>query len=154
MDWIKDFLRPEYIWVLIGLFFLLLEIFLPGLIVFFFGLGALLVAAMCFFIDVSVNLQLVVFVISSILMLIILRKWLQGIFVGHVYSEQAGSEDLSDFVGKKVIVQEKIVPPQSGTVEFNGVSWKAQADVPVEVGQMVQITGRDSLTLIVKPLDS
>ena len=49
MDFIKDFLKPEVIWCLVGLVLLLLEFILPGLIIFFFGLGAWVVAAVCLF---------------------------------------------------------------------------------------------------------
>ena len=40
VDWIKDFMKPEIIWVLVGLLLLLMEFAVPGLIIFFFGLGA------------------------------------------------------------------------------------------------------------------
>jgi len=35
VDWIKDFLRPELIWFLVGLVLLIMEFMLPGLIIFF-----------------------------------------------------------------------------------------------------------------------
>ncbi len=152
MEWIKDFLKPEVIWALVGLILLLLEFAVPGLIIFFFGVGAWVVAAVCLFVDISVNVQIIIFLVSSIVLLVSLRKWLRGIFVGHTYSKQDASQDLSDHIGQKVIVQEKIVPPQSGTVELHGVKWNARASTVIEAGQMVEVIGQESITLIVKPL--
>ncbi|MBC8378858.1 MAG: NfeD family protein [Planctomycetes bacterium] len=152
MDWFKDFLKPEFIWALIGLILLMMEFAAPGLIVFFFGIGAWIVALICLFADISVNTQLVIFLISSIALLLVLRKWIRGIFVGHVYSKQNAGEDLQEFVGHKVLVNNAIIPPQTGSVELNGVDWKAQADCEIQAGKMVEIVGRDNLTLIVKPL--
>ncbi|MHC4858277.1 MAG: hypothetical protein ACYTBY_11000 [Planctomycetota bacterium] len=45
MDWIKDFMKPEFIWAMVGLILLLLEFALPGLIIFFFGVGAITTVA-------------------------------------------------------------------------------------------------------------
>ena len=39
METLKDFLKPEIIWFLIGILLLIMELFVPGLIVMFFGLG-------------------------------------------------------------------------------------------------------------------
>lgn len=152
MDWFKDFLKPEFIWALIGLILLLMEFTVPGLIIFFFGVGAWVVAAVCLFTNISVNMQLVIFLVSSVLLLLALRKWIRSVFVGHVYSRQNAGEDLHEFVGHKVLVKNAIIPPQTGSVELNGVDWKAQADCQIQSGQMVEIVRRDNLTVIVKPL--
>lgn len=154
VDWIKDFMKPEFIWILVGLILLLMEFALPGLIIFFFGIGAWIVATVCFFADISINTQLIIFIVSSVVLLLVLRKWLRGIFVGHTYSKQAGSQDLNDLIGQKVTVKEKIEPPYTGSVELHGVTWKAAAETAIEAGQLAEVTDQDSLTLTVKPLDT
>jgi membrane protein implicated in regulation of membrane protease activity len=93
VDWIKDFMKPEFIWAMVGLILLLLEFTLPGLIIFFFGVGAWIVAATCFFVDISVDAQLVIFIVSSVVLLLALRKWLKSVFVGH---RRAGNRHTSD----------------------------------------------------------
>jgi len=154
VDWIKDFMKPEFIWAMVGLILLLMEFAVPGLIIFFFGVGAWIVAATCFFVDINTNTQLVIFIVSSVVLLLALRKWLRSIFVGHTYSKQAGTQDMNDMIGQKVIVTKKIDPPQSGAVELHGVKWTATAETDIEIGQLVEITGQESLTLIVKPLET
>lgn len=153
MDWIKDFMKPEFIWAMVGLILLLMEFMLPGLIIFFFGVGAWIVAATCFFIDdVSVNIQIIIFIVSSLVLLLALRKWLRSVFVGHTYSKQAGTQDINDSVGEKVTVTKTINPPQTGAVELHGVKWNAAAETTIEAGQLAEITGQDNLTLTVKSL--
>jgi len=153
MEWLKDFLRPEFIWALVGLFLLLLEFVAPGLIIFFFGIGAWIVALACLFWDISINVQLIVFIVSSVVLLFALRKWLKGAFMGHVYSKQPDGEDLKEYIGQKVTVTETISPPHAGKVEVNGVEWKAAAESEIPASRMVEVTGRDSLTLTVKPIE-
>jgi membrane protein implicated in regulation of membrane protease activity len=152
MDALKDFLRPEIIWFVVGLVLLLLELALPGLIVAFFGVGAWIVAIVCLVRDISLNTQLLIFIGSSILSLLLLRRWLKGIFMGHIVSKQDIRENLEEFVGKKAVVKEKIVPKAGGRVEFHGTDWAAEADVEVPEGAVVEIIGKDNITLKVKAL--
>lgn len=152
MDAIKDFLRPEIIWFLAGLVLLLLEFILPGLIIAFFGVGAWIVAFVCLITDIGINTQLIIFIISSVLCLSCLRKWLKGVFLGHTGSKQDLKENLEEFRGQKAVVKEKIVPKAGGKVEFHGTNWLAQADEEIAEGAMVQIIGKDNITLKVKSL--
>ena len=49
METLKDFFKPELIWILVGIILFVMEFGVPGLIVFFFGVGACAVAVVCFF---------------------------------------------------------------------------------------------------------
>ena len=151
MDW-KEFLKPEYIWAFIGVFLLILELFIPGLFIFFFGVGALTVAVICAFAGIGINVQLILFIVISVILLVVLRNWLKGVFLGFTRSKQDSSQNLSDFIGEKVVVQQTIAPFQPGIVELHGVNWKARADVSISAGQVVEIVGNDNLTLVVKPI--
>ncbi len=70
-----DFL-PEIIWFVVGIFLLFLEFILPGVIICFFGAGAILTAILTW-IGLLPNLasQLIFFLVSSLLLLIFLRKY-------------------------------------------------------------------------------
>ncbi|MHC5083344.1 MAG: NfeD family protein [Planctomycetota bacterium] len=153
MDWMKDFMEPKFIWAIVGLVLLLMEFALPGFVIFFFGIGAWVVSGVCFFLEPSLNVQLIIFVVSSVFLLLTLRKLLQSVFVGHTSSKQKGNVDLQDIIGHHVVVRDEIVPPLPGSVELNGVKWKALANVKIEAGQVVEVVDQDSITLIVKPLD-
>jgi membrane protein implicated in regulation of membrane protease activity len=151
-DSIKEYLKPELIWFLVGLLLLLLEFAMPGLIVFFFGVGACIVAIVCLVTQISLNTQLIIFIVSSILSLLLLRRWLKGVFLGHTTSKQNLQENLEDFVGQRAVVKQKIVPKVGGKVEFHGTNWEARADQEIPEGTVVEIIGKENITLKVKAL--
>lgn len=153
MDAIKDFLKPELIWFLVGLVLLVFEFIMPGLIIGFFGVGAWIVAIICLlsaYVTGSINAQLIIFIIASVLSLLLLRKWLKGIFIGHVKSKQDMTEDLDEFIGERVVVKAKIAPKAGGKVELHGTNWEAEADEEIAEGTVVEIVAKDNLTLKVK----
>jgi len=152
MDAIKNLLKPELVWFLIGLILLISEFMLPGLIIFFFGVGACIVAFLCLITDIGINAQLGIFIVSSVLSLLCLRRWLRGIFMGHIVSRQDMTENLEEFIGQKAVVKERITPKAGGKVEFHGTDWTAQADEEIAEGTVVQIVGKDNITLKVKAL--
>jgi membrane protein implicated in regulation of membrane protease activity len=152
MDAIKEFLKPEIIWILIGLVLLIMEFMLPGLIIAFFGVGAIVVAIVCLITDISVEAQLIIFIVSSVLSLLCLRSWLKGIFIGHVKGRQDITEDIEEFVGERAVVVEKITPKARGKVELHGTNWTAEADVEIAEGAAVEVIAKNSLTLRVKTL--
>jgi membrane protein implicated in regulation of membrane protease activity len=140
MDTIKDFLRPEIIWFLVGLVLLIMEFILPGLIIAFFGVGAWIVALVCLITDIGINTQLIIFIVASVLSLLCLRRWLKGVFLGHTVSKQNLKENLEEFIGQKAVVKEKITPKAGGKVEFHGTDWEAEADE--EIAEGVKLLGR------------
>ena len=79
---LSRFLNPALIWALVGLGLLLAEFAIPGLVVFFFGIGALVVAIVCVFAKVSLDIQLIIFIVASVALLLSLRRWLKTVFLG------------------------------------------------------------------------
>jgi membrane protein implicated in regulation of membrane protease activity len=140
------------VWFLVGLLLLVLELSLPGLIVGFFGIGAWVVAIVCLMTDIGINAQLIIFIVASVLSLLLLRKWVKGVFLGHAGAKQDLTHDLEEFVGQRAVVTEKIVPKAGGKVEFHGSHWEAQADQEIAEGAIVEIVGKDNITFKVKAL--
>jgi membrane protein implicated in regulation of membrane protease activity len=152
MEFLKDFLRPEIIWFLVGIALILAEFIVPGLVIIFFGIGACIVGSICFFVEISLNTQLIVFIATSVVSLGLLRQWLKGIFIGHVKEKQELTEDMREFIGEKAIVQKKITCSLAGKVEFHGTNWIAEAAEDIEAGAVVEIVGKENITLKVKPV--
>ena len=98
----------------------------------------------------SLIVQIIIFITSSVLSLIFLRKTFSKLFRGNV----SGDKVLKDeFIGKKALVIHEIVPDSlNGKVEFNGTNWEAKSDIFIEKGTVVEIIERKDLKLIVKPL--
>jgi len=150
MDNLKDLLKPEIIWFVLGLILLILELSMPGLIIFFFGVSACFVGLLCLIFNLSLNAQLVIFILSSIASLMLLRRHVRKIFRGHVKEEQNSNENLKDFLGEKAKVIQKITPKENGKVELHGTNWTAAADEEISKGTPVEIVGKDNLTLKVR----
>jgi membrane protein implicated in regulation of membrane protease activity len=143
----NDFLNNAVVWFGIGLAFFLLEFVLPGFILFFFGAGAWIVAIMTLFLNVSLNVQLLVFLGSSILSVLLFRNWVkQKIGMTPILGNTLEDE----FIGKMAKAETPISPGTNGRVEFKGTLWDAYSDDRISAGENVLITGNESILLIVK----
>lgn len=146
-----QWLSPAVIWFITGIVLLVFEIILPGFFLFFFGIGAWIVGIMCLIFDFSIELQLLVFSVSSVILLISLRKYLKRTFIGKI----AGEDEkiiLDDYAGSRGKVIEDINPPERGKVEVHGVKWNAESNVPIKAGETVEVVNKNNLTLIVKQI--
>ncbi len=139
---------PAVIWFLIGLGLLLLELVLPGLVILFFGAGAWVTALACVIHDFSLNWQILIFLVASLLGLVLLRKYLKRKF----FDKKKGEieEQLEEFIGKKAQAIEDF-KDGNGKVEFKGTHWMARCETPVKKNQWLIIVSKDSLILEVKP---
>ena len=151
-DNMKEWLKPQLIWFSVGLIFLVLEFAIPGLITVFFGIGAWIVAILCLLLDISLNTQLFIFIVSSVVLLVALRKWLKTFSAGRDAPSQFEAETLEAFLGKKAIVTKEITRNMKGKVEFRGTYWDAEADETIPEGASVEILDKDNITLLVKLL--
>lgn len=148
-------MSPVLLWFIVGLVLVIGEIFIPGLIIIFFGAGAWITAlAQALGLIESFNEQLLVFLFSSVLSLVIFRRHGQRYFEGRVSGELPPFESIDDFKGGRALVTATITPKRvGGKVEFNGTIWDAEADVELTAGATVQVIARNNLTLKVKPLN-
>jgi membrane protein implicated in regulation of membrane protease activity len=143
----ESFLNAAVIWIIIGFVLFLLEFVLPGLILFFFAVGAWIVAILCLFLDLSINEQLIIFLISSVVTILLLRKWLSKI----LWKRKHSTELLEDeFLGKTAKAETAISPGENGKVDFKGTTWQAASEDTIEKGENVIIIGNESILLHVK----
>ncbi|MBW2624528.1 MAG: NfeD family protein [Deltaproteobacteria bacterium] len=151
MDFLKELLNMKLLWFLAGLILFIAEFINPGVILIFFGIGAWLVCAIIFFIDLSLNVQLIIFLLASVLTLVFLRK----LFKRYIYRVEAGAagtdELLDEFINHKATAETDISPSKTGKVSFRGTTWEAEADLDIPKGSTVWIVGKDSITLKVIP---
>ncbi|MCF7972461.1 MAG: NfeD family protein [Phycisphaerae bacterium] len=151
-EWIKAYLHPELIWFLVGLVMLLLEFALPGLIIFFFGVGAWIVAGLCFFFPaLAMKWQLLIFLVTSVVCLLVLRKLLKRVFFGRIVGDPSGLEYADENIGKEAMVETRIAPHAPGKIELNGTLWEAVSEHTIEADTTVRIVAKDNLTFTVKP---
>ncbi len=150
----NHFFTPELLWVLAGIAMLFLELFMPGLVIIFFGGGALLTAlATALGLTPTPAAQLVFFLASSLLLLALLRRLLQKVFRGRVLEGQA-EHGFEVEVGRVVEVREAIEPrAERGKVFYQGALWPARATTPIAAGDSARIVGRDNITLLVEAVE-
>ncbi len=140
------------IWLAIGVGFILAELMAPGFIVIFFGIGALIAGATAFF-GSTIQMQIVVFGVSSLALILLLRRFMAPIFLGSSAVESDADEEIDNAIGAVAEVSETITPPQRGRIKYQGTFWAAEAEEEIEAGAMVRIISRhqqDSNTFTVK----
>lgn len=140
------FYNAAVIWFIAGFIFFLLEFVVPGLILFFFAVGAWIVALLSLFVDLSINTQLILFLGSSLVTILLFRKWVKKI----IWTKKYVSEIEDEFIGKTGFAETTIGPHQNGKVAFKGTNWDARSEDTIEKGEAVTIIGNESILLIVK----
>ena len=117
------FSRPEIFWFILGLGLFLLELVMPGFIIFFFGLGAWITALVCLTGNPGTNLQIIIFALSSAVLLVALRRIIQKKFLS---SNSTSSDNVEDeFTGKEALAKVDFGGIKKGKVEFKGTTWTA-----------------------------
>lgn len=107
-------------------------------------------AIICLIFDIGINFQVAVFTFSSVLLLLLLRRYLRKQFFSE---DKSVVETLADeFVGKTAVVESDIKKGYPGKVSFKGTTWTALSDITIKKGQLAEITGKESINLIVKPI--
>ena len=143
------FSKPELVWFIIGLVLFLLELVLPGFVIFFFGVGAWVTALLCLIANPGINLQAIVFAVTSVLSLVLLRKMIQRRFF---YSKDELSKDVEDeFTGREAVATMDFKPGHTGKVEFKGTTWKAESTESIVKGQTVIIKSKENFKLVIEP---
>ena len=137
-------------WIVTGLFMILLELFLPGMVLGFLGSSALIVAALVWWgwLDTWVS-ALTAWFILSLVLLLTLRGLFQR-FVGGESRRQSTDEE-RDAYGAIVDVVETITPEQQGRIHYRGSTWQAVCyDGTIEAGAKAKLIYRENLAWVVE----
>lgn len=123
------------------------EALTTGMVTIWFMAGALL-ALICRFMNLSVITQVLVFIISSFLFLILTRPLIKKYFNSKKVQTNADS-----LIGKTAIVIKPIQPYNTGLVKIQGQTWtavNANNNCPIEDNEEVIVIGIEGVKLIVK----
>ncbi len=143
------FVHPALYWLIIGVLLFFLEFALPGFIMFFFAVAALLTALAAWLFPIPIAWQLVIFIGSSVVSLLLLRKRLQQ---RPLPAEDEESEaDVAGAVpGDRGVVSGTIAPPAEGRIKYAGSFWRATADESIEEGEIVAVVRQKGLVVHVE----
>ena len=139
---------PALIWATLGVIFLIAELATLTFILCFLGVGAIIVSLTAWIgLTPGINSQLVVFSISSVLMMLLFRKTAKGLFFG-------SNDPSPDYMGQKVKVIKAIPVGGEGTIEYRGSDWIAfsdDADI-INEDDTVEIVAIEGIRVKVKSL--
>ncbi len=144
------FFDPWLLWLLIGVVCIGAELLIPGLVIIFFGFGAILTALISLvpFVATTLWLQLIIFVVCSVLSLIILRRKFTPIFKGSVFMPEKGDAVPASSYAEVV---EAMSEKKEGRIKYNGTTWNAASTSgEIEVGERVKVLKKEGLTYIVE----
>jgi inner membrane protein len=147
-------LDPAIYWLTIGVILFVLELVVPGFVLFFFAVGAMLSALVAWLIPTtSIAWQLGLFIAASLGTLLSLRGFIQKQFFASAPNKDGEDVDMSFAVpGDRGVVCNTIVPPAEGRINYAGSSWRAIADEKIEEGAIVSIICRRGLIIHVKKI--
>jgi len=139
-----------WIWILLGLALLVVEIAIPGgIIMLFFGLSAMIVGVLVALgVGGPLWLQAVLFSLLSVVSLLALR----GPILRRMTSTDSAADKVDSFAGKQAVILSDIAPGAEGRAELRGTSWTAQnvGDSPLSAGQKCTVDRVDGLKLYVR----
>jgi len=124
-------------WIIIGIILVTAEIFVPIFVVIWFGVSAIIIGFIDYFLKISFQIELSLWIILSILFTISWFKFFREKTLTH-----SGQSDNSYDI--KGVVVEKIELGQRGVVKFDGPilgdsKWIAISDNKLDVGVRIEI---------------
>lgn len=135
------------LWTILGLVFVIAEIFTAGFAVLCFSFGCA-AAAICAALDLSLSWQTMSFAVFSALAFIFVRPLVLRYLMP---KKKVTRTNTSALIGRVVRVTETINEAyNTGTVSFDGTEWRAVADTVIPKGEKVEITAVNSTIVTVQ----
>ena len=137
----------QWIWLALGVIFMIVEIITPGFWFFSFGLGAIVTGLLARFLPLPA--QLAVFAVSTTISFLLMKK-----FAGALLKpNDSAKSNVFALIGKTGTITKTIQPHQKGYVKIEGEEWSAKSekdDVTIEVGSLVKVLNLEGNKLIVE----
>jgi len=139
-------------WLILGGLLIFLEVFIPGAILSFLGLSALIIGGLLHFQMISGFLySMILWFILSIVFILFLRSFVLR-FMPSVTEKQETCEE-KHAEGSIVEVLERITPHGNGRIRFRDTSWEAHSEETLEKGAFAKIIASKDNGWIVGPID-
>ena len=132
------------LWFLVFLGLLLIELLTVNLVSIWFVVGSIAALITSFFTD-SVLLQLVLFLVVSVISLLVMKP-----FTCRFKSFSITPTNSDRVIGKSAVVLKRIEKNKYGEVKVLGTVWTACSEEVIAIGSKVKILGIDGVKLIVK----
>ena len=139
------------VWLIGGSILVLLEFLIPGLVVIFLGLGALITSGLLYLGYLRDPwLAIACFGVASVLMLMTIRKTILRFYPS--LSEKVETDEEVLIVGQKAqAISTLTAHDYSGRIKYSGTTWPARSEAgEIAEGTTVEILGQDNINLIVR----
>ena len=131
------------IWFLIAISFLIVEFILPTFIMFFFAIGAIIVSILTACFELSINSQIILFALFSVISLVLLRNNMKNIFKGNEYKGEDKYFDNSIDSNKSIAIVSKTIQSNNfGEIKYKGTFYKAQSKNLIDEGKKVKVISK------------
>lgn len=139
------------IWILCGLIMMLLELLVPGGIIVFLGMSAVMVGSAVYFGLLTHWMDAVIaWFILSLLLILGVRSFFIQFFEGDSKVDNV-DEDL-DIIGAVVEVVQDVLPYKDGRVRFRDSTWPARSDEELSAGSKARVIQRQGNSLIIESI--
>ncbi|MEO0078104.1 MAG: NfeD family protein [candidate division WOR-3 bacterium] len=139
-------LKP-IVWIVCGVILAALEILIPGLVIIWFGIAAVVTGIVAFFIP-NQYVQFGIFVFLSAALVLLAQRIARRITKPE--PEPVGANRMLGAVG---IVSQEIRPPEVGRIKVAGEEWRAEAKAALGVGTRVRVLRVDGTRVLVEPFE-
>ncbi len=144
-------LDPALIWLIIGAVLIVIELFMPGVLMLWFGIAALITAGITWFMPIEIETQLMVMAGLSVVSVIIGRIVYKKIGDTTDTSSEPLNARTARYIGNVTHTEEAIVDGR-GRVKIEDSSWLCECKTDLPAHAKVKIVGANGTVLIVEPV--
>ena len=152
MEFSLPFVVEPWHWLAAGAALMALEILLPGTLLMWFGIAALLTGALAYLLPIGPAAQLLAFGVFALAVIFPARRLLRR-------RAREGADEASrlnrrgaDMVGRRVAITEAVVNG-AGAARFGDTRWAVRCESDMREGASAVIERVDGATLFVRPAE-
>jgi len=134
------------IWFLIALIMIIIELVTVNLVSIWFAFASV-VAGISTLLTDNITIQIIIFIISSIIFLIITKP-----VIKKIRGKEIEKVNLDRVIGKIGVVTENITPLEVGEVKVDGKRWSATSNEEIKKDSKVEILSIDGVKLLVRKM--
>lgn len=145
-------MNPTIFWLILGVLFLIAEIFTPSFFIMWFGIGSFAAMLVAFLFENSVLYQAIVFIVVSLIFVLFTRKMAQK-----MSGKPSRLISQDEMIGKDGVVSETITADGGkGLVRINKDIWRARPlkDQEILAGVKVKVIELKGVTVTVDTIET
>ena len=145
-------MNPTIFWLILGVLFLIAEIFTPSFFIMWFGIGSFAAMLVAFLFENSVLYQAIVFIVVSLIFVLFTRKMAQK-----MSGKPSRLISQDEMIGKDGVVSETITADGGkGLVRINKDIWRARSlkDQEILAGAKIKVIELKGVTITVDTVET